>query len=118
MSEAALVQLGEFSVAALGGAQASLLGVPQATKLGGFEEATRKLDLAYEVAGERVAASVVVKAAKEVEIRVLQRLGSEGLRAIPRSLGSIEVDGTHLDVGTPESYRRTCEAFERMEAAE
>ena len=94
MSEAALVQLGEFSVAALGGAQASLLGVPQATKLGGFEEATRKLDLAYEVAGERLAASVVVKAAKEVEIKVLQRLGSEGLRAIPQSLGSIEVDGT------------------------
>jgi hypothetical protein len=31
---------------------------------------------------------------------------------------AIEIDGYHLDIGTPESYRRTCADFERMERAQ
>ncbi len=43
-----------------------------------------------------------------------------GRDVIPRLRGrmrAIEIDGYHVDIGTPESYRRTCADFERMERA-
>jgi mannose-1-phosphate guanylyltransferase len=43
-----------------------------------------------------------------------------GHDALPRLLGrmrGVEIDGYHRDVGTPESYRATCEDFARMESA-
>jgi mannose-1-phosphate guanylyltransferase len=44
-------------------------------------------------------------------------LGHDVIPGLVGRLGAIEIDGYHLDVGTPESYRRTCADFERMEAA-
>ena len=43
-----------------------------------------------------------------------------GHHVLPRLLGrmrGVSIDGYHADVGTPESYRRVCADFERMEAA-
>jgi len=43
-----------------------------------------------------------------------------GHDVLPRLLGrmhGVEIDGYHRDVGTPESYRVTCEDFARMESA-
>jgi mannose-1-phosphate guanylyltransferase len=43
-----------------------------------------------------------------------------GHDVLPRLLGrmrGVSVEGYHADVGTPESYRRVCADFERMEAA-
>ena len=93
ISNELLIQLGHYAAARLGGAGAELLGVPKATALGGHEEATHRLDLEYAAEGGRRRAAVVAKAAREVEIRVLRRLASHGLDAIPQYLGSIEVAG-------------------------
>ncbi len=43
-----------------------------------------------------------------------------GRDVLPRLLGrmrGVEIEGYHRDVGTPESYRRTCSDFERMGSA-
>jgi mannose-1-phosphate guanylyltransferase len=43
-----------------------------------------------------------------------------GHHVLPRLLGrmrGVSIEGYHADVGTPESYRRVCADFERMEAA-
>ena len=43
-----------------------------------------------------------------------------GHDVLPRLLGRMrghEVRGYHRDVGTPESYAKTCEDFEKMESA-
>lgn len=93
-SDETLIQLGQHAAAELGGAGAQLLGVPKATELGGHEEATERLDLEYVAESGQRRASVVVKAAGEVEIRVLQRLASYGLDAIPQYLGTVEVAAT------------------------
>ncbi len=92
-SEETLLQLGEFAAATLAGERALLCGVPDTTELGGFEKATLKLALDYEIEGERRSISLVVKAARESEIRILRELGSQGLEAIPQVLGSIEAGG-------------------------
>ncbi len=41
-------------------------------------------------------------------------LGRDVLPRLVGRMGAVEVDGYHLDIGTPESYRRICEDFERM----
>ncbi|MGE4606324.1 MAG: aminoglycoside phosphotransferase family protein [Myxococcota bacterium] len=93
ISNEALTQLGQYATAKIGGAGAQLLGVPEATDLGGYEQTTHRLDLEYVAESGRHGVSVVAKAAREVEIRVLQRLASHGPGAIPQYLGSIEAAG-------------------------
>ena len=44
-------------------------------------------------------------------------LGRDVLPGLRSRMRAIEVEGYHLDIGTPERYRRTCADFERMEAA-
>ena len=70
-----------------------LLGAPVSTELGGFEKATSRLDLECEVEGEKLAISLVVKAARQAEIRILQQFASEELDAIPQYLGSVQAGG-------------------------
>ncbi len=41
-------------------------------------------------------------------------LGRDVLPRLVGQMGAVEVDGYHLDIGTPERYRRICEDFERM----
>jgi len=90
ISNETLIQLGQHAAAGLGGAGAQLLGVPEATELGGHEDATHRLDLEYVAESGRRRASVVAKAARDVEIRVLKHLASYELDAIPLCLGSLE----------------------------
>jgi mannose-1-phosphate guanylyltransferase len=42
-------------------------------------------------------------------------LGRDVIPGLRGRMRAIEIDGYHLDIGTPESYRRTCADFERME---
>jgi mannose-1-phosphate guanylyltransferase len=44
-------------------------------------------------------------------------LGRDVLPGLAGRLRGIVVDGYHEDIGTPESYRRVCRDFERMESA-
>ena len=44
-------------------------------------------------------------------------LGHDVLPQLLGRMDGVEIDGYHRDVGTPESYRLTCEDFERMESA-
>ena len=92
-SQETLIQLGEYAAITLAGEEALLLGVPVATELEGFEKATCKLDLDCEVEGETIAMSLVVKAARKEEIRILQQLRSDALDSMPEYLGSIEAGG-------------------------
>ena len=94
VSEETLLQLGKYAAVTLAGEAALLLGVPVATDLGGFEQATCKLDFDCEVEGEVCAISLVVKAARQAEIRILQQLRYDCVPAIPEYLGSIEAGGT------------------------
>jgi mannose-1-phosphate guanylyltransferase len=45
-------------------------------------------------------------------------LGRDVIPGLRGRMRAIEIDGYHLDIGTPESYRRTCADFERMERTE
>ncbi len=45
-------------------------------------------------------------------------LGRDVIPGLRGRMRAIEIDGTHIDIGTPESFRRTCADFERMEGAE
>jgi len=93
VSEETLLQLGEYATTTLAGDGALLLGVPVATELGGFEKVTYRLDLDCEMEGEILSCSLVVKAAREAEIRILRQLRPEGLQVIPQYLGSIVTGG-------------------------
>jgi mannose-1-phosphate guanylyltransferase len=42
-------------------------------------------------------------------------LGHDVIPRLVGRMGAVEIDGYHRDIGTPESYRRTCADFERME---
>lgn len=44
-------------------------------------------------------------------------LGRDVLPTLLGRMRGVEIAGYHRDVGTPESYRRSCEDFERMESA-
>ncbi len=44
-------------------------------------------------------------------------LAHDALPLLLGSMGAVEIEGYHRDVGTPETYRRACADFERMEAA-